>query len=185
MPRKTGQQRFRLVALLSLALLATTGCVRRRLTVRSNPPGAIVHVDNQRIGTTPCSVDYVYYGTREIRLSAPGYETMTVNQPLPAPWYETPGLDFVSEVLVPTRIEDARTVSFNLQRRQLEAPETVIARGEELRRQMTPIGAAPVIQTGGATLPPAGDPFGIPAQPALPPAGVPSTPPPTPGGFRY
>lgn len=170
----------------TLAVLATTGCVRRRLTVRSNPPGAIVHVDNQRIGTTPCSVDYVYYGTREIRLSAPGYETLTVNQPLPAPWYETPGIDFISEVLVPARIEDTRTVNFNLERRRLEAPETVIARGEELRRQMTPAGAAPILQTG-ALIPP-NDPFAevspgplVPTQPAAPLG----TPPPTPGGFRY
>lgn len=132
-----------LVALL--VTLAATGCVRRRLTVRSNPPGAIVHVDNQRIGTTPCSVDYVYYGTREIRLSLPGYETLTVNQPLPAPWYELPGIDFISENLVPARIEDARTVSFNLQRRRLEPAEQIIARGEELRQQMTPVGAAPVV----------------------------------------
>ena len=137
-----------LVALL--LVLCATGCVRRRLNVRSNPPGALVHVDNQRIGTTPCSVDYVYYGTREIRLSLPGYETLTVNQPLPAPWYELPGVDFISENLVPARIEDTRTVSFNLQRRRLEPPEQVIARGEELRRQVTPIGAAPVLRRSSA-----------------------------------
>src|SRR4051812_10525790 len=40
--------------------------VRRRLNVNSNPPGALVYVDNQQIGTTPCSVDFTYYGTREI-----------------------------------------------------------------------------------------------------------------------
>ena len=31
------------------------GCVRRRMTVRSNPPGAVVFVDDQEIGTTPAS----------------------------------------------------------------------------------------------------------------------------------
>ena len=56
--------------------------------VRSNPPGAMVYVDNQPIGTTPCATDFIYYGTREIRLVKAGYETLTVNQPLPAPWYE-------------------------------------------------------------------------------------------------
>ncbi|QDT69578.1 PEGA domain protein [Planctomycetes bacterium MalM25] len=176
----------RIALAVLLIALATSGCVRRRLTVRSNPPGAIVHVDNQRIGTTPCSIDYVYYGTREIRLSLPGFETLTVNQPLPAPWYETPGIDFISENLVPARIEDARTVSFNLQRTRLEAPETVIARGEELRRQMTPLGAAPVVPAAAAiptTQPPGGyvgPPVGV--SPGPPPAAPAFAPPPA-GGY--
>ena len=32
---------------LLLACLLTTGCVRRRMTIRSNPPGATVYVDDQ------------------------------------------------------------------------------------------------------------------------------------------
>ena len=143
--------------IIVLAVVASTGCVRRRLTVRSNPPGAVVYVDNQRMGTTPCSVEYVYYGTREIRLAMQGYETLTVNQPLPAPWYEVPGLDFISENLVPTTINDARTVSFNLRRELLVPAEQVIARGEELRRQATPAGLAPVVPAG-ALLPPVAAP---------------------------
>ena len=58
--------------------------------------GALVYVDSQQNGTTPCAVDFTYYGTREIRLVKPGFETLTVNQPIPTPWYETPGVDFIS-----------------------------------------------------------------------------------------
>ena len=65
----------------------------------------MVFVDNQQIGTTPCSVDFTYYGTREIRLVKPGFETLTVNQPIPTPWYQIPPIDFVSENLVPTQID--------------------------------------------------------------------------------
>jgi hypothetical protein len=159
--------------LVLLALASATGCVRRRLTVRSNPAGAVVHIDNQRIGTTPCAVDYVYYGTREVRMSLPGYETLTVNQPLPAPWYQWPGIDFISENLVPARIEDARTVSFNLQPARIEPAEQIIARGEDLRRQVTPVGAAPVTQASSV------DPFGglTPPTPSNPPPILRSEPP--------
>src|SRR3989337_2370753 len=94
------------IALALAATLLPTGCVRRRLAVRSNPPGALVFVDNQQIGTTPCSADFTYYGTREIRLVKPGYETLTVNQPIPTPWYQIPPLDFFSENLVPTQVQD-------------------------------------------------------------------------------
>src|SRR5215475_1753834 len=92
----------------------THAIVRRRLNINSNPQGALVYVDNQQIGTTPCGVDFTYYGTREIRLIKPGYETLTVNQPIPTPWYQIPPLDFVSENLVATKIRDNRTVTYDL-----------------------------------------------------------------------
>ena len=163
------------IVLLALVSLLTTGCVRRRLMIRSNPAGALVSVDNQQVGVTPCAVDYVYYGTREIRLSMPGYETLTVNQPLPTPWYQLPGIDFVSEHLIPAKIKDVRTVSYNLERQRMAPAEEIIARGESLRRQSTPLGAAPL----GMPVTPFVDPS---TGPALPPAPL-NTP--TPDGFRY
>ena len=36
----------------------SAGCVQRRMTVRSNPPGALVYVDDYQIGTTPVSVEW-------------------------------------------------------------------------------------------------------------------------------
>lgn len=185
--------RYRQVVLLALVLvtLATSGCVRRRLTVRSNPPGAMVFVDNQHIGFTPCSVDFTYYGTREIRLVKSGYETLTINQPIPTPWYQVPPLDFVSDNLVPAKIRDNRTVSFTLQPQIMSPVEEIIARGSELRTRTqagtviptagefsppppSPAGA-PLLAPGPAIAPPPSGNFAPPALPALP-AG---------GGFRY
>jgi hypothetical protein len=146
-------------------MLLPGGCVRRRLHVRSNPPGALVYVDNQRIGTTPCSVDFTYYGTREIRLVKPGYETLTVNQPIPTPWYEVPPLDFISENLTPTKIRDNRTVSFNLAPQLVVPTEQLLDRAGELRRQTQQF---PVAPAGGVT------PLGAGPQPAVavPPPGI-------------
>ncbi len=125
----------RITLLVALAL-SLVGCVRRRLTVRSNPPGAVVYVDNQQIGTTPCSVDFTYYGTREIRLVKPGYETLAVTQPIPTPWYQYPGIDFISENLTPYKIRDNRTVSYDMAPQRMAAPDEIIARGEQLRQQL-------------------------------------------------
>ena len=66
-----------LLVALALVPLVCTGCVRRRLTVRSEPP-ALAYIDDQEIGTTPVSTSYTYYGTRKIRLVRDGYETLTV-----------------------------------------------------------------------------------------------------------
>ncbi|MEM9658951.1 MAG: PEGA domain-containing protein, partial [Planctomycetota bacterium] len=118
-------------AALFLALLSLLpGCVRRRMLVRSNPPGATVYVDNQAVGETPCGVDFIYYGTREIRLVKPGYETLTVNQSIPAPWYEYPPLDFVSENLVPREIQDYRTLSYDLSPQRVAPTDQLLARAQ-------------------------------------------------------
>ncbi len=120
------------VLLLATMTVLPTGCVRRRLLVQSNPAGAMLFVDNQQIGTTPCSVDFTYYGTREIRLVKPGFETLTVNQPIPTPWYEIPPIDFVSENLVPSRLVDHRTVAFNMQPQVIVPTDQLIDRGESI-----------------------------------------------------
>jgi PEGA domain-containing protein len=130
--------------------------VRRRLNVNSNPPGALVYVDNQQIGTTPCSVDFVYYGTREIRLIKPGFETLTVNQPIPAPWYEYTPIDFVSENLLATKIRDNRTVSYNLAPQLVVPPNELLDRAGQLRQdtmQLPPSPAAQVVPIGPAPAP--------------------------------
>jgi hypothetical protein len=120
-----------LIVLAAMALCP--GCVRRRLMIRSNPPGATVYVDNQPVGVTPCATNFIYYGTREIRLVKPGFETLTINQPIPAPWYQIPPIDFFAENVAPNQINDYRTVSFNLQPQVIVPTDQLIGRGEQLR----------------------------------------------------
>jgi hypothetical protein len=126
--------------------------------VRSNPPCALVYVDNQQIGTTPCSVDFTYYGTREIRLVKPGYETLTVNQPIPMPWYQIPPLDFASENLVPTKIRDNRTVTYNLAPQLIVPTAQLLDRANQLRQDTNQFPVTPA----AATIPP---PFATPPSP--------------------
>ena len=156
--RSTRKSYLRGLLLLTLIVLSTTGCVRRRLTVRSNPAGAMVYVDNQSIGTTPCSVDFTYYGTREIRLVKSGFETLTVNQPIPTPWYQVPPLDFVSDNLAMQYIRDNRTVSFNLQPQLITPVDEVIRRGEELRSRSLTGPVVPASTNVVSPYPPAGAP---------------------------
>ncbi|QDT00662.1 PEGA domain-containing protein [Adhaeretor mobilis] len=175
----------RLLAVFALlCLVLMPGCVRRRLLVRSNPPGATVYVDNQQIGTTPCATNFVYYGTREIRLVKPGYETLTINQPIPAPWYELPPLDFISENLIPREIQDYRTLSYNLQPQVLVPTDQLLGRAEQLRASsqqnaVVPAGAmVPASNLPGPisfeTQPHSGSPMLLPPQgsPALIPPAV-------------
>jgi PEGA domain len=123
------------ICLAALLLCAgPTGCVERRLMVRSSPPGALVRVDGYEIGTTPVATPFIYYGTREIQLVKDGYETMTVKQPIPAPWYQFPPLDFISENLVPGEIRDERVVDYQLVPQRVVPTEQLLNRADDLRR---------------------------------------------------
>lgn len=101
--------------------------------MRSNPPGALVYIDNYEIGRTPCSVPFTYYGTRSIKLVKDGFETLTVMQWIPPPWYEIPPLDFFSETLVPNEIRDERTFTYLLAPTRVVPTNELIGRAENLR----------------------------------------------------
>ncbi|MBI1247058.1 PEGA domain-containing protein [bacterium] len=126
---------FRHLGLLTLlaAMLASSGCVRRRFTVRTNPPGAVLYVDNQEIGVTPVATGYTYYGTREIRLEKDGYEPVVQMHEFKTPWYQYPGLDFLSENVVPWEIRDQRDLDFEMVPLRIVPPEELRGRAEQLR----------------------------------------------------
>jgi hypothetical protein len=124
---------FILATCLAVMCLLSPGCVRRRLTVRSNPPGAQVFVDNQEIGTTPCSASFVYYGTRTITVMKDGYRTEKIYQKLNPPWYEIPPLDFISENLIPRETRDDRIVDVQLMAEEIVPQQQLLDRAQTLR----------------------------------------------------
>jgi len=112
------------------------------MTIRSNPPGALLYVDDYPIGETPVSTHFTYYGKRKFRLVKDGYETLTEIRSIPAPWYEFFPLDFVAENIVPGEIRDQRTLDFQLRPQTAVPAEQLIARAEELRRGVQATGGA-------------------------------------------
>jgi hypothetical protein len=122
-----------LMAALLAACLCSTGCVRRRLTVRTFPAGAQVFVDDQDIGITPCSASFVYYGTRKITVMKEGYRTETLFQKIYPPWYEIPPLDFVSENVVGREIRDERIVDVQLVPEEILPQQKLMERAQSLR----------------------------------------------------
>jgi hypothetical protein len=167
-----------ILALVGLLLCASqSGCVERRMTIRSNPPGALVYVDDYDIGVTPVSTSFIYYGTRKIRLVKDGYETLTVIQPIPPPWYEYVPFDFVSENFVPGQIRDQRVFDFQLKPQMIVPTDQLLGRAEQLRRGIhpAPLVAAPAAAAPAPTaVPPPGPggmipaPQGIGGQPVRP-----------------
>ncbi|MBN1588863.1 MAG: PEGA domain-containing protein [Pirellulales bacterium] len=149
------------------------------MTIRSNPPGAMVYVDDYDVGTTPVSANFTYYGTRKIRLVKDGYETLTVMQPMPTPWYEIPPLDFFTENLLPGELRDRRVFTYQLRPQMVVQAEHLIGRAEQLRaRGQMPVATAPPVFSGPSPLnatPSAGPLESIPTPQAQPPQSYPES----------
>ena len=122
---------------LALSLLAvSTGCVERRMLIRSEPSDALVILDDSEVGRSPVEVDFTFYGTRKVTLKKEGYATRVAYVELAPPWYEVFPLDFVSEILLPVKIVDRREFTFTLDKPQPVEEKDLLYRAEELRRQV-------------------------------------------------
>ena len=143
--------------LCAVICLSASGCVRRRMTIRTNPPGAQVFVDDQEVGTTPCSTGYVYYGTRKVTVIKDGYKTETIYHKFNPPWYQIPPLDFITENLYPREIRDERIVDVTLAPQEVVPEAALRSRAEGLRRdardrQYMPLIPAAATQKANATV---------------------------------
>jgi len=144
-----------ITALCLVALCATqSGCVRRRLTVRTNPPGAQVFIDDQEVGTTPCSTAFIYYGTRKITLIKDAFRTETLYHRVSPPWYEYPPLDFFAENALPQEIRDERLVDVQLVPQEEVHEGRLRERAENLREQSRVGQFTPTSGLPGAAPPP-------------------------------
>lgn len=128
------------VLLAALAPLLLAGCVERLIAVRSEPGGADVYVDGEKVGVTPVDVPYIWYGTREIVLEKRGFREIRERVALNPPWWQYPGLDLLTDVVLPFTITDRTELSFHLERAPLsrEEVEDVLRRAAETRALSEP-----------------------------------------------
>ena len=117
---------------LAASLCALSACNQRTLEITSEPPGALVKLNDIEVGRTPLQVNFKYYGVYDVRLALEGYENLATSAEAVAPWYEYPGPDLATAatstnvrrgwnfILVPLPT-DARTLE-----------QQLIVRGREL-----------------------------------------------------
>lgn len=122
-----------LLLFVALAALGQTGCVHRRMMIRSDPPGAAVMVDGEEVGYTPMAVDFTYYGTREITLVKDDYRTLTLYQKVPTPWYQIFPLEFVTDNFALTKIRDRRDFTYRMEPEVIMPTQELLDRASGLR----------------------------------------------------
>lgn len=91
----------------------SAGCVRRSLTIRTNPPGAQVYINDQLKGSSPVTYDFVWYGWYRVTLRKDGYARQDDRRLLRAPVYLWIPLDLLLELL-PLTISDHRTWTYEM-----------------------------------------------------------------------
>lgn len=111
------------------------GCVQRTLTINTNPPGALVYLNDQEIGRTPVTRNFLWYGTYEVEIRKTGYDSIKTSAPVIAPWWQWVPFDLITEALP---LEDHHDLRFTLRRpsEQEEEADLLIRRGEQLRGQL-------------------------------------------------
>ena len=137
-----------------------TGCVRRTVSITSEPSGALVLVNDREVGRTPCSFDFTYYGTYDVQLSYDGYEPVSTSADADAPWWDTIPIDAISEA-VPANLQTKNAWHFTLIP-IVHDREALLARARELRSAIAPEDA-PIAETAPTETAPATPPAEAPA----------------------
>ncbi len=120
---------------LGLSGLITAGCVRRTLTINTEPAGALLFLNDEEVGRTPVTTDFLWYGDYDVIIRHDGYETLQTNLVLKLPWYQLVPIDFFAEVLWPGRIVDCRVQSFELVQAKPPDRSEMLERAQVLRDQ--------------------------------------------------
>jgi hypothetical protein len=115
------------------AVVLSAGCVRRTMTIRTEPEGARVALNDEEVGTSPVTVDFTWYGDYEVACRKDGYQTLQTHRRINAPWYQIPLIDFFTEVLLPMTIQDHQEMSFTLEPAQEVDRKVLIDKAKALR----------------------------------------------------
>jgi PEGA domain-containing protein len=119
----------------AIIFVCVSGCVRRQLTVTTDPPGALVHLNGQEFGRTPVTRDFTWYGTYDVQLRKEGYQTQKTTGKVIAPWWQWVPFDLFAELFPLT---DKRELHYTLAPTTQEAiePQVMLDRAEALRHEL-------------------------------------------------
>lgn len=138
MKRFEGWIMRRLMPVLLLVAILVCGCgsVQRELTVKTEPAGAVVLLNDEEIGTSPVTVSFNWYGDYRVSISHEGYATLNTHKKLSAPWYDYFPFDLM-RLMWPAKTTDRYEWTFKLEEPQAPSREQLIKSATELRGDHT------------------------------------------------
>ncbi len=122
--------------ILLAGLLGFCGCVERKLTINTNPSGAVVLLNDEEIGISPVTVAFNWYGDYNVTVRKQGCEALSTHRKLAPPWHDYFPFDFFAEVVYPGRIVDSYEWSFDLKPQKEIDRQELIRSAEQLSEQV-------------------------------------------------
>jgi len=118
-------------------VLFVPGCVEQTMTIQSDPPGALVYMNDQELGRTPLTKDFTWYGDYDVQVRMEGYETLKTHQMIIAPAWNWVPFDLVANLL-PMNVKDHRDLKYTLKPMDptKEDPQNLLSRAEYLKGKM-------------------------------------------------
>jgi len=137
---------FAILSAFALAAVALGGCVERKITIASDPPGALVYVNDREMGRTPVTFPFLWYGDYDVRLRL-DKNVGTLDEPkvlqysyhgsrtASAPVYQWLGVDLFAE-LMPVRFVDEKVWAVTLQPAAQPSDDQMIQSGKDLQNRL-------------------------------------------------
>jgi len=122
-------------------MLCATGCVERKLLVRSEPSGATVTINDVEVGRTPLEAGFTYFGQYDVKVEKEGYEPLREKRRAATPVWEYPPIDIVTMALPFTATRTAEwdftlAPAFETTQTPEELRAGVVSRARALREQI-------------------------------------------------
>lgn len=127
--------RYTAATVAVVVIAGATGCVRRTMTITTAPPQALVFINDQDVGRSTVTTDFLWYGDYDIIIRKKGYKTLKTHWQIDAPWYQRIPLDFLAEVLYPGWLHDVHERHFELEPATTPTQEELIGRATETRER--------------------------------------------------
>jgi hypothetical protein len=114
-------------------VLIFSGCVERKLTINTEPQGALIVLNDEEIGVSPVTVGFNWYGDYKVRANKQGYEILNTHRKLEGPLYDKFPFDFFAEILWPGRIVDEYEWTFEMAVYEAPDREQLIEAAQEMK----------------------------------------------------
>ena len=124
------------ILLTVTALIFFSGCVERKLTIKTRPADALVFLNDEEIGFSPVTVNFNWYGDYRVRIQKEGYETLNTHRKLKGPWYDGFPFDFFAQIVNPNRIVDSYEWTFEMEPRRQISREELIQNAQDMQKQL-------------------------------------------------
>ncbi len=129
-------------------ILPLGGCVERSVTLVSDPPGSLVYLNDVQQGTTPCTVQFKWYGDYSVRLRKKEnigtplkpdyvYYFLHTHKTTKRPWFQWYGVDLFASIL-PIKFKDHEIWAFIVPQVPELSTAQLVQKAKKLKSELPP-----------------------------------------------